>query len=446
MLVFIVEDDKWYADFLAHHVKMNPENQVKIFTDGKSFSKALKEKPDVVCLDFNLPDFNGEKLLKSTKSSSPDTEVIIISGQEDIKVAIELMNLGAYDYIIKDDETATRIWSTLLRIKEKSQLISQVNELKKEINSGLKEQIEFVGKSKGIVRVTELISKAVKTDITVSITGETGTGKEVVAKSIHYKSNYKGKFVAVNVAAIPKNLIESELFGYEKGALTGANSARKGKFEEAMNGTLFLDEIGEMDPNMQSKLLRALQEREITKVGSNKPIKVKLRVVTATHKNLADEVSKGNFRQDLYFRLVGLPVDIPPLRDRGQDIILLADKFLKLFCKENNLGTFTLSPSARQKLMNYHFPGNVRELKALMELAAVMCEDQVINETDINLFAVGSSLEDLLSQDLTLKDFNAKIVQHYLNKHKSNVVKVSAALDVGKSTIYRMIKNGEVNI
>ncbi|MFT4600299.1 MAG: two-component system response regulator AtoC [Arenicella sp.] len=446
MLIYIVEDDKWYAEFLSHHIRMNPENQVEIFENGKSYEKALKNNPDVVCLDFKLPDNTGEGLLKKTKISNPNTEVVIISGQEDIKVAIELMNLGAYDYILKDDETSTRIWSTLLKIKEKSLLVSEVNELRREIKSGLKKKIDLIGDSPGMKKISQLIEKAVKTEITVSITGETGTGKEVVAKSIHYESECAGKFVAVNVAAIPRDLIESELFGHEKGAFTGASSTRIGKFEEAKNGTLFLDEIGEMDANMQSKLLRVLQEREVIKVGSNKPIKVNLRIVTATHKNLADEVHHGNFRQDLYFRLIGMPIDIPPLRTRGNDITLLSEKFIQSFCSDNRIEKKYLSTGAQEKLMSHTYPGNVRELRALLELAVVMSEGNSIEAGDINLYASGQSLDGLISQDLSLKEFTAKIVQHYVDKYDKNVIKASNALNVGKSTVYRMIKNGEVII
>jgi two-component system, NtrC family, response regulator AtoC len=446
MLVYIVEDDKWYAEFLRHHVEMNPENQVEIFDNGKSYEKALVHKPDVVCLDFNLPDDTGERLLKLTKASNPNSEVVIISGQEDIKVAIELMNLGAYDYILKDDETSTRIWSTLVKIKEKSELLSEVKELRKEIKFDLKKKIDFIGDSPGIKKIAELVKKAVKTDITVSITGETGTGKEVVAKSIHYESHYKGKFVAVNVAAIPSELIESELFGHEKGAFTGANVTRIGKFEEAKNGTLFLDEIGEMDASMQAKLLRVLQEREVTRVGSNKPIKVNLRVVTATHKNLADEVHEGRFRQDLYFRLIGMPIDIPPLRDRGNDVILLSRKFISNFCQENQVEKKMLSKEAERKLLAHQYPGNVRELKALLELAVVMSDTNIINDSDINLYASSQSLDVLLTENLSLKEFNAKIVQYYLDKYDKNVIKAANALSVGKSTVYRMIKNGEVTL
>ncbi len=289
-------------------------------------------------------------------------------------------------------------------------------------------------------KVFALIDKAAQTDITVSVNGETGTGKELVSKAIHYKSGKKNQtFVAVNVAAIPKELIESELFGFEKGSFTGANSRRIGKFEEANGGTLFLDEIGEMDPNMQSKLLRALQEREITRIGGDKKIKVNFRVIVATHKNLLEEVQKGNFRQDLYYRLLGLPIELPALRDRKSDIKLLANEFLRKFSQSNFLGQKTLDKSAIKKLTEYPFPGNIRELKALIELAAVMCDSEIITEKDISFRATGGSLSDLMIEELSLEDYKIKIINHFLEKYNNNVLKVASKLDIGKSTIYRII-------
>lgn len=444
MKIFVVDDDKWYGQFLEHHISLNPDYEVKVFENGKSYLNSLKGKPDIVCLDFSLPDITGEELLKKTKESCPDTEVIMISGQEDIKTAISLLKLGAYDYITKDEDTTERIWNVILKIKEKKSLQNEVNDLKKEVKHKYSKKINLIGESKGILKLQTLIEKATKTDITVSITGETGTGKEVVAKSIHYQSNNGGKFVAVNVAAIPSELIESELFGHEKGAFTGANSKRIGKFEEANGGTLFLDEIGEMDMNMQSKLLRVLQEREVVRLGGNKSIKLKLRIITATHKNLADEVHQGNFRQDLYFRLVGLPIDIPPLHSRGNDIVLLANSFITNFCVENGIEDKFLGDSGKRKLLNYDFPGNVRELKALMDLAVVMCDGQEIKADDINLHVSGQSLGSLLAKEMTLKEYNQKIVNHFIEKYDHNIVKAAKALDIGKSTIYRMLNKEEI--
>jgi transcriptional regulator with PAS, ATPase and Fis domain len=277
----------------------------------------------------------------------------------------------------------------------------------------------------------------------VTINGETGTGKELAAKAIHFNSErMKKPFVAINVAAIPKELIESELFGYEKGAFTGADQARAGKFEEANNGTVFLDEIGEMSLNMQSKLLRALQEREIVRLGSNKVIPINVRIIVATHRDLFQEVKEGRFREDLYYRLLGIQMELPPLKERGNDIVLLAKNFVAEFCKENKLQTKEFSLDALNKLLNYSYPGNVRELKAIVEVAMVMSNGIVLEADDI-LFNKRKDVDDFIQEELTLEEYNGKIIKGYLIKHNNNVAKVSEKLQIGKSTIYRMIKEGK---
>ena len=301
-----------------------------------------------------------------------------------------------------------------------------------------------MGNSPAIKRVFGLMEKAAKTNITVSITGETGTGKEVAAKCIHYNSERRNKpFVAVNVAAIPKDLLESELFGHEKGAFTGAIARRIGKFEEASKGTLFLDEIGELDLSMQAKLLRALQERELTRIGSNELIKIDVRIVVATHKNLVDEVKKNNFREDLYYRLLGLPIHLPALRDRENDILLIAKYYMDLFCKENKMPVKIFSTDAKKKLLNHPFPGNIRELKSVIELASVMAEGNDILPEHLNI-VTQNVLESFALKDATLKEFNIKLLQYYLDLYNSDVLRVAKKLDVGKSTIYRMIQNKEL--
>jgi len=300
------------------------------------------------------------------------------------------------------------------------------------------------GNSPAITRIFDLIDKATQTSIVVSLLGETGTGKDLVAKAIHYNSPRKvGSFVPINVSAIPSELIESEFFGYEKGAFTGANTRKKGKFELANDGTIFLDEIAEMDTNMQTKLLRVLQEKELTRVGGNATIKFDARVIVATNKDLAEEVNKGNFREDLYYRLLGLPIELPPLRERGDDILILAKFFLDEFCKENKLDKKVLSQEAQKRLLQYTYPGNVRELKAIIDLAAVMSNSNMINETDISFSKKGFTTE-LLNDDDTLEGFTRKILQHYLRKYDRNVLKVAKKLDIGKSTVYRMMKENEL--
>jgi DNA-binding NtrC family response regulator len=327
--IFVVEDDPAYTKFLKYVLSLNPDFEPEFYTTGKGCIDNLHKKPSIITLDYSLPDMEGEKVLRSIKEYDPNISVIIISAQEKIGTAVELLKAGAFDYISKDEETKDRILNSIKNAINKTSLIREIDRLKHEITTKYDFEKSIVGTSDTIKKVFDLIEKAVTTQITVSITGETGTGKELIAKAIHYNSKRKNKaLVAVNVAAIPKDLIESELFGHEKGAFTGAATRRIGKFEEAEGGTIFLDEIGEMDLNVQSKLLRVLQEKELTRIGGNQIIKLDVRVIVATHRNLLEEVRAGRFREDLYYRLLGLPIHLPPLRERDKDILLLAKFFM----------------------------------------------------------------------------------------------------------------------
>ncbi|MEO6305537.1 MAG: sigma-54 dependent transcriptional regulator, partial [Bacteroidia bacterium] len=280
----------------------------------------------------------------------------------------------------------------------------------------------------------------------ISITGETGTGKEVIAKAIHFNCERKKQpFVAVNMAAIPAELVESELFGYEKGAFTGAQSRKIGKFEEANGGTIFLDEIAELDLNLQSKILRVLQEREIVRVGGNERIKFDARLITASHKNLLEEVKKGNFREDLFYRIIGLPIELPPLRNRGNDVLILARHFSEEFAKENKTKVLRFSNSAKDHLLKYNYPGNVRELKSVIDLACVMCDNTEITETDI-VFNTIKSDQLFTIEEKTLKDYTADIISFFLKKYDQNVVEVAKKLDIGKSTIYNLLQKKEITL
>lgn len=444
--IFVVEDDLWYSKYLNHQLSLNPEYEVRIFNDAKSFLAAMHELPDIITLDYNLPDMNGSEILKKIKSISPNTNVIIISGQEDIQTAINLLKDGAYEYITKDDNTKNRIFNIINHIRDNIGLKNELNQLREEVIEKYDFEKNIIGNSPSIKKTYSLIQKACETNINVSITGETGTGKELVAKTIHFQSKRnKMPFVAVNVAAIPRDLIESELFGHEKGAFTGANGRRIGKFEEAHRGTLFLDEIGEFDLNLQSKLLRVLQEREITRIGSNGLVAVDVRIITATHKNLAEEVKAGRFREDLYYRLIGLPIMLAPLRERDHDVLLIAKHFIQTFCKENGIKQKLLSPEAKDRLLTYAFPGNIRELKAIIDLAIVMSETETIEADDLT-FLRSAEPDDFLLEELTLEEYNQKIIQFFLNKYNGNVLNVGKKLDIGKSTIYRYIQEGKVKL
>lgn len=441
--IFVVEDDPAYTKFLKYVLGLNPDFEPEYFTSGKDCLAQLHKKPSIVTLDYSLPDMEGEKVLKSIREFDPDISVIIVSAQEKIGTAVELLKAGAFDYITKDEDAKDRILNSIKNARNKTSLIREIDRLKHEITTKYEFEKSIIGTSPAIKKIFELIEKAVKTQITVSVTGETGTGKELIAKAIHYNSKRKNKsLVAVNVAAIPKELIESELFGHEKGAFTGAASRRIGKFEEAEGGTIFLDEIGEMELSLQSKLLRVLQEKELTRIGGNQVIKLDVRVIVATHRNLLEEVRAGRFREDLYYRLLGLPIHLPALRERGQDILLLARHFLDQFAKENDLKKIKLSAQAQDKLLQYPFPGNVRELKSIIELAAVMATENEIQEKDIT-FTTPLRDDSMMLKEMTLQEYTYRIIRNYLNKYNNNVLEVARRLDIGKSSIYRYLKEME---
>ena len=442
--IFLVEDDVIFAKIMSHHLSLNPEYEVEIFPDGKSLIKNLYKNPTLISLDYNLPDMTGLDVLKQIREFNPDLPVVIVSGQQDVATAIELLKKGAYDYILKDQDTKERLWNITKNIRENIKLRQKIADLEEEIGRKYEKNNLIKGNSPAINKVFTLIEKASRTSITVSIYGETGTGKELVAKSIHHASpRNKKPFVAVNVTAIPKELIESEMFGHEKGAFTGANNRRIGRFEEANQGTIFLDEIGDMDLNMQSKLLRVLQEEEVTRVGGNENVKLDVRVIMATHKNLQDMVRKGEFREDLYYRLLGLPINLPPLRERGNDIALLARFFVDDFCQKNKMKKLSISSKAIEKIQKYPFPGNVRELKAIMELASVMTNTETIEDSDISFNTVSASA-DFLFEETTLEEYNKKIINHFMQKYDNKVRLVANKLDIGKTTIYRLMNEGKL--
>lgn len=445
--IFVVDDDAMYCSVLAHFLSFNPDYNVKKFNTAKDFLSALHEKPEIATVDYNMPEMTGDVLLTTIKEQSPDTKVIMVSSQQDIKVAIDLFKKGAYDYIVKDADTQQRLWLCVQHLRETLSLKKEVESLKQQVEKKYDFQKAIVGNSPSIKDVFTLMAKAATTNITVSITGETGTGKDLVAKAIHFNCNRKkNPFVAVNVAAIPKDLLESELFGHEKGAFTGAAGRRIGKFEEAHKGTLFLDEIGEMDINMQAKLLRVLQEKELTRVGSNEIVKIDVRIIVATHRNLPELVKRGSFREDLYYRLLGLRVHLPPLRERANDILLIAKHFIDQFCVDNSFIKKSISMDTKKKLMLYSYPGNVRELKSIVELACVMADGDEISEEHVQLTNPSSNFIADNTENLSLKQYSIKLIQHYLEKYNNDVIEVAKRLDIGKSTIYRMISNNELTL
>lgn len=380
--IFVVEDNEFFSQLIKQKLE-NDQREISLFMSAETFRSYLYQNPDIVILDYNLPESNGIDLLKEIKNFNQEIKTILLSGQDKVEVVIEAFENGAEEYIKKDDNALT-----LLELKVQKHS-SEVN-LRKEVDL-LREQIidrnkysRIIGESQAILKVLRLIQKVEKTNMLALITGESGTGKELVASAIHYNSERKNKpFVAVNVAAIPEDLIESELFGHERGAFTGADTKRIGKFEEANEGTIFLDEIGEMDIHMQTKLLRVLQESKITRLGSNKEIPLNVRVIAATNKNLAQRVKDGKMREDLYYRLQGFLIHLPPLRERENDLLLLAKTMLQQFCSANRLPVKTFSSEALKSMMNHPWSGNVRELKAFVERSVLISDGEVIEAEDL---------------------------------------------------------------
>jgi len=443
--IFVVEDDEWYSRLLVHNLSLNPDYEIESFKNGKDCLSNLSKNPDVITLDYRLPDMQGLEILKKIKAENEEIQVILISEQDEIEVVVELLKYGAYDYIVKSRDIKERLLNTVQNIRNGVSLKREIVSLRNEVKKKYSYQNTIVGNSQATQNFFGLIDKATRTNISVTITGETGTGKELVAKAIHYNSARASKpFIAVNMAAIPKELTESELFGHEKGAFTGANYRRIGKFEEAKGGTLFLDEITEMDISIQAKLLRALQEKEIVRVGNNKPVKTDCRIIAATNQNLQDSVLKGTFRQDLYYRLYGFPIELPPLRERGSDVVILSKHFIHEFCNENKLPQKILTKQAAEKLLSYSFPGNIRELKSIIELAITLSESQEISGDDI-LLENNALIEETINKELSLRENNIRVVKRYLEKYGNDIKLVANKLDIGVATIYRMLKEENEN-
>ena len=434
-IIFILDKSNYIGKLIDNNLPKEPENEIITFNDKDNLIDNLYKKPDVII--FNSIKYNDYiDLINICNKKQINTEIIIISNQSTIEIedVANFLKNGAYDFIIKNDRLEIRLLNDIKDIKKNKfipeRFINNFNSL------------HLIGESKKMLEIYPIIEKASKTDIIVSIFGETGTGKEVVAKTIHSNSNRANyPFVPIDIFAIPEELIESELFGYNKGAFTDAKSTKIGKMEEANNGTLFIDEIANISLNIQAKLLRVLQDFKISRVGSNKFIDLNLRVIVASNKNLWEEVRKGNFREDLYYRLLGLTIVLPPLIERINDIPRLSQYFIQNYCKRNNIKNKKLTQGALDKLFSYDFPGNVRELKSIIELACVLSDNKVIAEKDIIFSRHNFCSSVFLEKQLTLNEYKEKIIMHYLNTFNHNIDEVAKRLAIGKSTIYRLLSN-----
>jgi DNA-binding NtrC family response regulator len=404
---------------------------------------------DIILTDMKMPDMDGMEVLKYVKEHSPESICIILTGYGTIKNAVEAIKTGAFDYLtkpVKMDEIVITLSRALEYRNLKRENINLRNQLKRKYQFK-----NIIGDSPAMQSVFETVEKVADTDSTILILGESGTGKELIARALHYNSyRREGPFVPVNCAAIPSELLESELFGHEKGAFTNAIRTRIGRFELANGGTLFLDEIGDMNPNLQSKLLRVLQERQFERIGGVKPIKVDIRIISATHQDLKKAVLKKRFREDLYYRLNVIPITIPPLRERKSDISLLAFHFIHHFSKSKKKKVTGITNEAMEGLMEYDWPGNVRELENMIERLIILAGGEMIDLTDMPERVLPPSFKEFggsmdipqegLSLETALNELEKQLILQALNKSGWVKNKAAQLLHMNRTTLIEKIK------
>lgn len=455
--ILVVDDEESLRWVLKKGLEKRGYN-VHTAENGKTALSFLsKNEYLLIFLDIFLPDINGLKLLEDIKKEREDIVVVIMTAQGTMKITIEAMQKGAYDYITKPFDME-EIYLLIDRIENLKRLEKRVCTLEEELKTKY-DAGEIIGKSQKMKEVFKMIGRAASSDATVFITGESGTGKELVARALYMSSKRsKGQFIAVNCAAIPKELIESELFGYEKGAFTGATELREGKFELADGGTLFLDEIGDMDVSLQAKLLRVIQEREFYRIGGRIPIKVDVRIITATNQDIDSAIREKRFREDLYHRLNVITISLPPLRERREDIPILAKHFLKRFSNELNSNVKNITDDAIDILKSHEWKGNVRELENIIKRAVVISSsDSIISEhfpfnADLKLKAAAKSNIDFILakvQDTIGKgnlyneiigEVEKELLAVVLKKTEWNQLKAAEILGINRNTLSRKIK------
>lgn len=383
--VFIVDDNVFDGKLLSKVVTpFEYLEPVCFLTFREAMEELHKGVPAAVLLDYHMDEINGVEALIELKKVNPELPILVISGQKNVNVVVEAYDHGADHYVVKGNaDTNEKLSSYLSHINEKAKEKEAIDKISERL-SNRENYYEIIGESAAILQVLRLIEKVKNTDMLTMVTGDSGTGKELVARAIHFNSERRKRpFVPVNISAIPDDLIEAELFGHEKGAFTGAGGRRTGYIEEAHRGTLFLDEIGEINLEVQKKLLRVLQDKKISRLGSNKEVEVDVRIVAATNKNLAQMVKDRTFREDLYYRLQGFLIHLPPLRERGNDIELLSKSFLRELCAKQKIQPKVFSEAAMKKINEHHWPGNVRELKASIERCILMADFDEIQSEDV---------------------------------------------------------------
>jgi len=435
--ILIVDDDPGITSSISGLLEDEGYETLTAQNGKEGLARAKDKDVALVLLDVYMPGMNGLEVLTALKKMAPQAGVVMISGEADIDTAVKATKAGALDFIEKPLQPE-RLLVSIKNALSMASLRSENIRLSRELR---KKQV-MLGESEPMKRLWEDIERAAPSKGRVLICGENGTGKELVAAAIHENSPRKKRpFVKLNCAAIPKDLIESELFGHEKGAFTGATTRKEGKFELADTGSLLLDEIGDMSLDTQAKLLRVLEENEFEHLGGKTSIKVDVRVISSTNKDLANEIKEGNFREDLFFRISVIPIEVPPLRERKEDIPLLVDNFVRVFCEENNRAPKEISEGAVKVLMSYHWPGNVRELKNLVERLVIMTDEATIKETHVTpllseakVVSADKPLSDLV------EDFERSLIISELRRTAWNVSQAASRLGIDRANLHRKMR------
>ncbi len=443
--ILIIDDEKNIRSGLSDSLELEGYNTFTAENGKQGLERFSKGDIDLVITDLRMPEITGEAVIKQITSENPGVPVIVLTGHGSIDSAVEAMRNGAYDFLTKP-LNLDQLTMIVKRALEGRELALQHRELVKELDS--KKAFEsIIGKSSEMQKIFTVIRKVAETKSSVLITGESGVGKELVAHAIHNLSKRNNKrMISVNCSALSKELLETELFGHEKGAFTGANSLHRGRFELADNSTLFLDEIGEIDQNIQVKILRVLQEKAFERVGGENTINVDVRIIAATNRDLEKEVAEGRFRQDLFYRLNVVHIHVPPLRERKDDIPLMITSFIQEFSKENGKRIEGIDYQARNAIYAYDWPGNIRELRNCIESAVVMCESNIITINDLPPSVNNNSaLENMIQipAGITMDEAEKIIIQHNLAINKGNKSKTADMLGIGRKTLHRKLEDYE---
>jgi DNA-binding NtrC family response regulator len=446
--VLVVEDDREMCRFLSD-LLTEEGYEVDVVYGGSSAVERYKQKSfDVTITDLMMPGMKGTELVRHLKQIDPDALILLITAFGSIESAVETIQVGAFNYLTKPFRTE-EILLHVSRALEQRTLRKEVQRLRTEIRGRYGFE-NIIGKSEKMRRVFEVISQIGEVPANVLITGESGTGKEIIARAIHYNSSRsEGHFVAINCAAIPETLLESELFGYLRGAFTDAKKDRKGLFQEASGGTLFLDEISEVPLNLQAKLLRVIEDKEVRPLGANKGEKIDLRVVAASNRDLERSVGESKFRQDLFYRLNLIHIDLPPLRERLDDVPLLIDHFIQKFREMSKRRISGITEEALAALLNYHWPGNVRELEHIIERAVLLGKEETIDLADLPpplLTKVDRevSLGQALDKRYTLKDLECEYIKKVMESTGGNKTEAANILGVDRTTLYRKLEEAKI--